>query len=291
MKKLLLFALCFILCAALFGCEMEINTSVDIDEQSLPAAESENESAGESLPPQADGLTSDDVVVFFGDSIAAGYGLADEENERYSSLIAAEYGCEVYNYAVSGDDGKDLLELLAEGNCEQLKDATVIVLSIGANNVLKAAYALVPYFESLQNGTAQGNLDVTEVMSEVAQGIDRFKTELPQIIASLRAVNPDAQIIFQTVYNPYRDFTEFKVEQNGFTLSFAAVSASSVISLNDVIENGAEENGYTVCEIYTPFKEYQGNLINALPDGSNVDPHPNKEGHKLLAELVADAVK
>ena len=291
MKKLLLFALCFILCAALFGCEMEINTSVDIDEQSLPAAESENESAGESLPPQADGLTSDDVVVFFGDSIAAGYGLADEENERYSSLIAAEYGCEVYNYAVSGDDGKDLLALLAEGNCEQLENATVIVLSIGANNVLKAAHALVPYFESLQNGTAQGNLDVTEVMSEVADGIDRFKTELPQIIASLRAVNPDAQIIFQTVYNPYRDFTEFKVEQNGFTLSFAAVSASSVISLNDVIENGAEANGYTVCEVYTPFKEYEGNLINALPDGSNVDPHPNKEGHKLLAELVADAVK
>ena len=291
MKRIVLTVLCLALCALAAGCEFDINVSVDIDEQSLPAAESENESAGEDLPPQADGLTSDDVVVFFGDSIAAGYGLADEENERYSSLIAAEYGCEVYNYAVSGDDGKDLLELLAEGNCEQLENATVIVLSIGANNVLKAAYALVPYFESLQNGTAQGNLDVTEVMSEVAQGIDRFKTELPQIIASLRAVNPDAQIIFQTVYNPYRDFTEFKVEQNGFTLSFAAVSASSVISLNDVIENGAEENGYTVCEVYTPFKEYEGNLINALPDGSNVDPHPNKEGHKLLAELVADAVK
>ena len=290
MKKLLLFALCFILCAALFGCEMEINTSVDIDEVSLSYEHSE-QSKEQSAVLENTGLTADDTVVFFGDSIAAGYGLADEENERYSSLIAAKYGCEVYNYAVSGDDGKDLLALLAEGNCEHLKDATVIVLSIGANNVLKAAYALVPYFESLQNGTAQGNLDVTEVMSEVAQGIDRFKTELPQIIASLRAVNPDAQIIFQTVYNPYRDFTEFKVEQNGFTLSFAAVSASSVISLNDVIENGAEENGYTVCEIYTPFKEYQGNLINALPDGSNVDPHPNKEGHKLLAELVADAVK
>ena len=291
MKRIVLTVLCLALCALAAGCEFDINVSVDIDEQSLPAAESENESAGEDLPPQADGLTSDDVVVFFGDSIAAGYGLADEENERYSSLIAAKYGCVVYNYAVSGDDGKDLLELLAEGSCEQLENATVIVLSIGANNVLKAAYALVPYFESLQNGTAQGNLDVTEVMSEVAQGIDRFKTELPQIIASLRAVNPDAQIIFQTVYNPYRDFTEFKVEQNGFTLSFAAVSASSVISLNDVIENGAEENGYTVCEVYTPFKEYEGNLINALPDGSNVDPHPNKEGHKLLAELVADAVK
>ena len=290
MKKLLLFALCFILCAALFGCEMEINTSVDIDEVSLSYEYSE-QSKEQSAVLENTGLTADDTVVFFGDSIAAGYGLADEENERYSSLIAAEYGCTVYNYAVSGDDGKDLLELLSEGNCEHLKDATVIVLSIGANNVLKAADALIPYYEALQNGTAPETFDVTEVMSEVAQGIDRFKTELPQIIQALREVNADAKIIFQTVYNPYRDFTEFKVEQNGFTLSFAAGSASSVISLNDVIENGAEANGYTVCEVYTPFKEYEGNLINALPDGSNVDPHPNKEGHKLLAELVADAVK
>ena len=290
MKKFLVFALCFILCAAMFGCEVDINMSVDINEPSLPEENSE-QSVEASLPEQTEGLTADDVVVFFGDSIAAGYGLADEEKERYSSLIAEEYGCAVYNYAVSGDDGADLLELLAEGNCEKLKDATVIVLSIGANNVLKAADALIPYFESLQNGTASETLDVTDVMNEVAQGIDRFKTELPQIIASLREVNPDAQIVFQTVYNPYRDFTEFKVEQNGFQLSFAAVSASSVISLNDVIEQGAEENGYTVCEIYTPFKEYEGNLINALPDGSNVDPHPNKEGHKYLAELVAKAVK
>ena len=290
MKKLLLFALCFILCSALFGCELEINTSVDINEVSLPDEPSE-QSKEQSAVLESTGLTADDVVVFFGDSIAAGYGLADEENERYSSLIAAEYGCTVYNYAVSGDDGKDLLELLAEGNCEHLKDATVIVLSIGANNVLKAADALIPYFEDLQNGTATETLDVTDVMNVVAQGIDRFKTELPRIIQALREVNADAKIIFQTVYNPYRDFTEFKVEQNGFTLSFAAVSASSVIALNDVIENGAEANGYTVCEVYTPFKEYEGNLINALPDGSNVDPHPNKEGHKLLAELVADAVK
>ena len=290
MKKLLVFALCFILCAAMFGCEVDINMSVDIDEPSLPE-ESAEQSVEESVLPEQTGLTAQDVVVFFGDSIAAGYGLADEENERYSSLIAQKYGCEVYNYAVSGDDGADLLELLAEGNCEKLKDATVIVLSIGANNVLHAARSLAPYFESLQNGTATGNLDVTDVMSEVAEGIDRFKTELPQIIKALRAVNANAKIIFQTVYNPYRDYTEFKVEQNGFTLSFAAVSASSVISLNDVIEKGAEANGYTVCEVYTPFKEYEGNLINALPDGSNVDPHPNKEGHKLLAELVANAVK
>ena len=294
MKRLICFALCALTALSLFACDMEFEISVDVD-QSVMQNESEQTSEEASKEESAaiieDGLSADDVVVFLGDSIAQGYGLASVESERYSSLIAAEYGCTVHNYAIPGDDGADLLALLDEGTCTELKNATVIVLSIGANNVLKAAETLAPYLQGAENGDLPEKIDVSATFDVIVAGIDSFKTELPQIISKIRAVNAEAQIIFQTVYNPYRDYTEFKVEQNGFQLSFAAVSASSVISLNDVIEDGAEENGYIVCEIYTPFKEYEGNLINALPDGSNVDPHPNKEGHKYLAELVAEAVK
>ena len=258
----------------------------------------QSENAG-SLPEESEnkddckviGLMPDDVVVLLGDSIAQGYGLNDVENERYSSLIAEKSGCTVYNYAVPGDDGADLIELLASGTCTQLERATVIVISIGANNVLKAADTLLPYYEQIQNGQAPEILDISETFNVIVQGIQRFEAELPQIISDIRAINSDALIVFQTVYNPYRDFTEFKVEQNGLQISFAAFSASCVIGVNDVINNNAEELGYTVCEVYEPFKEYEGNLINALADGSNVDPHPNAEGHKLLAELVTGAIE
>ena len=296
MKKLFVILLSALCLFSLVSCDglIDVNFSTDVDVSVLE----QSENAG-SLPEESEnkddckviGLMPDDVVVFLGDSIAQGYGLNDVENERYSSLIAEKSGCTVYNYAVPGDDGADLIELLASGTCTQLEKATVIVISIGANNVLKAADTLLPYYEQIQNGQAPEILDISETFNVIVQGIQRFEAELPQIISDIRAINSDALIVFQTVYNPYRDFTEFKVEQNGLQISFAAFSASCVIGVNDVINNNAEELGYTVCEVYEPFKEYEGNLINALADGSNVDPHPNAEGHKLLAELVTGAIE
>jgi len=295
MKKLFVIFLSAFCLFSLFSCDglIDVNFSTDVDVSVLEQSEN-----AVSLPEESDawedkviGLMPDDVVVFLGDSIAQGYGLNYVEKERYSSLIAEKSGCTVYNYAVPGDDGADLIALLASGTCTQLEKATVIVISIGANNVLKAADTLLPYYEQLQNGQAPETLDISETFDIIVQGIQRFETELPQIISDIRAINPDALIVFQTVYNPYRDFTEFKVEQNGLKLSFSAFSASCVIGVNDVINNNAEELGYTVCEVYEPFKEYEGNLINALADGSNVDPHPNAEGHKKLAELVMGAIE
>ena len=295
MKKLFVIFLSAFCLFSLFSCDglIDVNFSTDVDVSVLEQSEN-----AVSLPEESDawedkviGLMPDDVVVFLGDSIAQGYGLNDVEKERYSSLIAEKSGCTVYNYAVPGDDGADLIALLASGACTQLEKATVIVISIGANNVLKAADTLLPYYEQIQNGQAPEILDISETFDIIVQGIQRFETELPQIISDIRAINPDALIIFQTVYNPYRDFTEFKVEQKGLQISFSAFSASCVIGVNDVINNNAEELGYTVCEVYEPFKEYEGNLINALADGSNVDPHPNSEGHKKLAELVMGAIE
>lgn len=296
MKKLLVILLSAFCAFSLFSCDgmIDVNFSTDVDVSALDQSEdavSLPEASENSDDCEVIGLTSDDTVVFLGDSIAQGYALNDVEKERYSSLIADETGCTVYNYAVPGDDGADLLELLASGTCTELANATVIVISIGANNVLKAADTLLPYYEQIQNGQAPETLDITETFGVIVQGIERFETELPQIISDIRAINSDAIIVMQTVYNPYRDYTEFKVEQNGLQLSFSAFSASCVIGINDVINDNAEELGYTVCEVYEPFKEYEGNLINALPDGSNVDPHPNAEGHKMLAELVMSAIE
>lgn len=76
--------------------------------------------------------------VIFGDSIAAGYGL-DEDEYNYGEICADYYGSEVENYAVSGDDTEDLLEVLSGLDAAQKKkvsDAGVIVISIGGNDML-----------------------------------------------------------------------------------------------------------------------------------------------------------
>ena len=76
--------------------------------------------------------------VIFGDSIAAGYGL-DEDEYNYGEICADYYGSEVENYAVSGYDTEDLLEVLSGLDAAQKKkvsDAGVIVISIGGNDML-----------------------------------------------------------------------------------------------------------------------------------------------------------
>lgn len=76
--------------------------------------------------------------VIFGDSIAAGYGL-DEDEYNYGEICADYYGSEVENYAVSGDDTEDLLEVLSGLDAAQKKkvsEAGVIVISIGGNDML-----------------------------------------------------------------------------------------------------------------------------------------------------------
>ncbi len=295
MKNFLFLLLSLLCVVSLCACDglIDVNFSTDVDVSIL-----EQNSQEESVPPESVpeediviGLMPDDVVVFLGDSIAQGYLLENPEKERYSTIIAEKTGCKVYNYAIPGNDSADLIKLLATDTCEQLENATVVVLSIGANNVLRAAEVLLPYYEQVQNGAAPESIDISETFDIIANGIQQFEKELPQIISAIRTVNTDAMIVIQTVYNPYRDFTEYKVEQNGLQLSFAAFSASCVIGVNDVINDNAKELGYEVCEVYEPFKEYEGNLINALTDLSNVDPHPNAEGHKLLAELVMSAIE
>ncbi len=306
MKKLFILILSLACTLSLFACG-EIGNLIDVDVNTSTAvsteivSDAENVSGEFSLDEQTSeqvsvsdeiNITSEDTLVFLGDSIAEGYALASPENERYSTLIANKYGCAVYNYAVAGDDGADLIALLDSGSCTELKNATAVVISIGANNVLSAAESLLPTLgDALETGEIPEGLDLSATMTLVTAGVSRFKTELPQIIEKIRAVNPNAQIVLQTVYNPYRDFEEVKVEQNGFKITFASFSATCVNLVNSAIEEYAAENNCTVCEVYTPFDEYEGSLINANLEAKQFDPHPNADGHKLLAELVAEVIE
>lgn len=285
MKK---FVLPILLCVALLLCscgaviEIDVSTETSVLETSQSLSSEASEEISEEVSEDIK-FTANDTVVFLGDSIASGYGLENEQEQRYSTLIQNSFGCTAYNYAVAGDDGEDLINLLKNGGAPELAGASAVVLSIGANNVLYAAGALE------QN--ASGTLDITEALTLVTAGIDGFRTQLPEIINLIRQQNADARIVFQTVYNPYKDYTHIKVEQNGIEVSFAAFCASCVLSINGIIEENAAILGYTVCDIYTPFKESEVPLVNATADGSNPDPHPNADGHELIAQLISEVLK
>ena len=89
--------------------------------------------------------------VAFGDSIAAGYGLegytADQDNppaDSYQAIISNFLKTSPANYAVTGDDSTDCINILESGNADNmLSDAGIITLSIGSNDLLKPFTGIV----------------------------------------------------------------------------------------------------------------------------------------------------
>lgn len=224
------------------------------------------------------------VYVALGDSICRGYRLNDPEKERFSTLLAEQLGYSVYNYGVDGQTGGELLTFLQGGKAAALEHASLVTVSIGGNNVLEAA---MPAIRSIFS-VGSGRVALEKVYEPINAGIASFGEELRAILAEIRKAAPDALIVVQTVYNPYIAFTWFQIRLGGERLTLADFVDSCVRRLNEQIFTLAEEQSFLVCDVYTAFRTAyeQGDtrLVNASGIGLVFDPHPNADGHRLIAQ-------
>ncbi len=77
-------------------------------------------------------------IVILGDSIASGYTVKGNVPYNYGDICGDYLGCDVYNYAVVGDNTDELLALIEGMNAEQkknLSNAEYVVISIGGNDI------------------------------------------------------------------------------------------------------------------------------------------------------------
>ena len=273
-------------------------------------------------------------VVVLGDSIARGYGLKDAEKQRYSALLAEKLandygGVNIANYGVDGLTGAELAESLKKNMPAEIAECDYVLVSIGGNNILGVLTELsgvaelmtgidpqlisdyVKYmtateeaekskYESVVNtlntllGTVNGVFTGGTFAQKAAEAGEKLQTEIPEIVSLIKQTNPDAQIIIQTVFNPYKNVnislpyvdSEIELEAHGNT---------AVAALNIVIESLAEAQGYTVLPIYDIFEASSKKAVNAtfslLTMQLNVDPHPNAAGHRLIAESYYKLIK
>lgn len=264
-------------------------------------------------------------IVALGDSITAGYGLDDPDVQKYTSLLAdklsKEYdGVNMFNYAVSGHTTDDMLSLLKAGTAETLADADTVIICIGANNVLvpiggvvfgvleqcrqnifEIAAKLLKGQDASQERAAVNSalqsladeLTNGETAQKVEDGVEKFKTDLPLIIDEIRRVNPDCDIYFGNIYNPYAHFDICTLVDSEFDMP--AYSDGVVQKLNLVIASFAETLGYTVVDIHSVFASTDDLNVNAVCDLSkglfNYDPHPNAAGHEVIAEVYYQIYK
>ncbi|RSD25575.1 GDSL-type esterase/lipase family protein [Mesobacillus subterraneus] len=126
-----------------------------------------------------------------GDSIIRGYRIADEEN--FISQFSAQLGNETGKQVVSNNEGiigitsERLYHLVQEGMYDEaIKEADLITVNVGGNDVLKAVkqsdiYSALTSFDSLQKS---------------------FSENLTGISARIHELNPSATIVLLELYNP-----------------------------------------------------------------------------------------
>jgi hypothetical protein len=128
----------------------------------------------------------------------------------------------------------------------------------------------------------------------VVSAANDLRNEIPAIISAIRSKNPDAKIIFQTIYNPYNNL---KIEITGMpeTVDLDSFGERSVSGMNDVIKELSESKGYTVADVWTAFDVLALRPVNAdwdlMKQTVEYDPHPNEFGHSVIADVYYEIIK
>lgn len=253
--------------------------------------------------------------VALGDSIGAGYGLegyigglkAEPPKDSYQSILAADLNANAVNDAVSGMTSEELIQLLNSGNVdEELATADYVSISIGSNDILGLFIKIVSSVIEVKDGedlmtAAYRQMNESDLLQlaamiaqiteqikdneEIHQAAKAFTTQFAKIIALVKEKAPNASIYATNIYNPY-----VAVVNQIFPLGTYA--EPYIQEMNEAFDLSSED--YTVIDAYRMFQD--GSEVNVSFNINqmstvNLDPHPNKAGHKMLAEAFFKAIQ
>ena len=232
--------------------------------------------------------------IALGDSVAAFFGV--DEKDGYVAQLSALLNVNSIennftNLAISGLNTQTLLEQLANNAVlAEIKNADIITLNIGGNNILSPfVEILVTDFQTLLTDIAQPSpalllglisKKMTEQqMATLVEGVMLFQNDFTEIIKILQTEAPNADIFVNTVYNP-------------ITPMLGVYEASEILIplINKFIQENAEKFGYIVVDIYSVYKESSDNITNFNLITGSVDIHPNAAGHALIAKTAAGKI-
>lgn len=237
--------------------------------------------------------------VALGDSIAKGYGLAEDES-CYVDIVAENYGQTYSNLAVNGMNSEEFIEYLKTSEVsDAVKSADVITVSMGSNDLLEPFMSITA--ETLGIDTSDGiesglaSWFATASALEKMQGLKNLKTALtdnaellqacedyktiyfPQMISDIRELNPDAELLFSDMYNPF-----YNCSIGGSLLPLGELSDTYITKINEAFDYNAEE--YITVDVYTPMNNTGLTNVKVSSTNPSLDPHPNRQGHKVIAD-------
>lgn len=200
-------------------------------------------------------------IVGLGDSLTRGMG--DSEGlgylGRFTDLLREEWKQEVSlaNLAVSGAKAPNLIKQLDDSGVQYaISQADLIVLTIGGND-------LNPGWEELEV------IDLTSYKADV----ESFSSNIHTILDVLRSYNPDAEIYWLSLFNPFEAIQELEG------------SSENILLWNKTLEYIALE--YEDVFIIPTFDLFQAKTDALL---SKDRFHPNDAGYQWMAERLLQKV-
>ena len=263
--------------------------------------------------------TNPQKYLALGDSIAYGYGLSNINSQSYAQIVRAKSNIsqnDFSNLAVSGMTCKDFYTKIQTSQYTQaIKSADIITISIGSNELLGIATSAI----STVTGVPQKDPDFVRKVQQVfieASGLKKLtlayklysyftsnetKATIEKNIASynenwsksvtyIKKTNPNATIIATEFYNPYYEIGLSSYDLGSFVDEY-------ICKMNDILKTSSQsETIYKIAKIYDDFNTTNPRITNVNIDFSdfskiNVDPHPNKDGHSIIASRVLDILK
>jgi len=215
--------------------------------------------------------------VVLGDSIAEGWNTTAPEY-AYASLAAQELGFALTNLGAAGARTIDLLTELQNNGAMRaaVAAANVVEISIGGNDLLASSDPT-----GLATGIVFGNY------AAVDQIFADAKVNLGNIVAEIRALNPDCVLVVQNIYdmgakaingrNPL--YPLYTIPDSLMTTLTAR--GNQAVFVDYLAEN---PGAFLLADVFASF-QWQTHA-------SDIDwVHPNHAGHALIAKVLVDLLK
>lgn len=261
--------------------------------------------------------------MILGDSIAEGLAgpspLIEKENYAYPSLVGRGNGFVYMNASVSGHKSAQLYNVLrnmrkngdtgAEMRYSFLKKADIIQVSILGNDLLQQNLGkmLVDFVNYKKGNEADFNY--------VFEILESSRANLTKIMSIIKEMNPTAQLVLQTIYNPVFDSSALissdpvkdadgNVMYDGKSMrtiltelgishtQYRSIGAELIEFLNEIIRDYVKDNSdVALVEVYGEFNKLYDNDTTAGKAYarrlfSQDYIHPSNEGHAVIAELT-----
>lgn len=202
-------------------------------------------------------------IVGIGDSLTQGVGDSTKSGgyigQLTTKLTKEGYSVEVDNHGHAGDRTDQLLKQIEKPEVtESLKEADAILITIGANDILKV----------LRNNITSLNY------SDFEKEEPLYEERLESIFSTLLSLNPDVEIYMVGFYNPFEKHFPDVPELEDIVNEWNETSKAVVESLDSVY--------------YIPTKDIFDHSEEHLFYKDNF--HPNDTGYQLMAERVLERI-